>query len=751
VPGYEEESVLSFLADLERKGFVERVGEHDRSHHPQERFLAAWVGAEVEHTHQLRETRLVVAGLEPWGVAAACELVASGIGHLILYDDALLGEDDLLATRAFSPEMVGRGRAQALREALGERAHSTEVTTASLSELELPADGEYDLVMGAFAPDALPSWLALARLCHSSGTTSISGFLQGHEAVIGPLVLPGRTACWNCFRLRQIANAASPKDERSVHDALIEHRAPPRPRAYLATMPPLVGQLLALEVVKFLVARSSPLTGRVLFHDLIGTESALHSVVRVPWCEVCGGGPARVAEAVPIPPTTTELPPGSPRMESNAHGGHDKLDDAEGPDELCDLLRGWVDTRVGVVQGLVVARPKPDEPQLPFLGSAVLSAYGEVHHRRWQPRGGTGKGLTRGEAEISAFGEAIERYSACQWPEAVQRVALADLDGDVLDPRDLALYDDEQYARPDFPYARFDPERVIDWVRGRWLDDGSRVWVPALAAYLYYPAPREDTFCGVTTNGLAAGASDEDAELRATLELLERDSFTLSWLSRSPPRPLTIDDALDDAMAETLRQLDYYAPEIEFYLLDCDVPVFVVACVSFGDGEEWPGAAVALGADLSPTAAVHKAILEQAQVGLSLRRAIRAGNVKPPASPVEIQSEVDHMNYYVPAERAGALDFWRADAQEPVALSELPVPETNGLASLCALLRDSALRVAVADVTAPDVAGSHFRVSRALGPEIQQIHFGHGEAHLANPRLRARTARETNPDPHPLG
>ncbi len=56
----------------------------------------------------------------------------------------------------------------------------------------------------------------------------------------------------------------------------------------------------------------------------------------------------------------------------------------------------------------------------------------------------------------------------------------------------------------------------------------------------------------------------------------------------------------------------------------------------------------------------------------------------------------------------------------------------------------------MADLTTPDLAGSPFRVARALGPDFQQIHFGHRLARLGNPRLAALAPRGCNPDPHPL-
>ena len=81
-------------------------------------------------------------------------------------------------------------------------------------------------------------------------------------------------------------------------------------------------------------------------------------------------------------------------------------------------------------------------------------------------------------------------------------------------------------------------------------------------------------------------------------------------------------------------------------------------------------------------------------------------------------------------------------------ISKSPKPYRSAL--LVERLRAAQLRIAIADVTSPDLLQTPFRVARALGPNFQQIHFGHVLARLGNPRLHAMAPRGINPDPHPL-
>lgn len=187
--------------------------------------------------------------------------------------------------------------------------------------------------------------------------------------------------------------------------------------------------------------------------------------------------------------------------------------------------------------------------------------------------------------------------------------------------------------------------------------------------------------------------------------------------------------------------------ELRLYLLDAGLHVPVVMCVVLGDGVRWPGATVALAAHQSPRAAIEKAILEQGQGGPYYRRLLEEGKSVIPACPFDVHTLEDHALYYFPVQRAAAFAFLDAGGMVPAAALEEPADLS--LEALASCLRAAGMRVAVADLTSKDLAGTPFRVARALGPDFQQIHFGHRLARLGNPRLCA-LAPVPNPDPHPL-
>jgi ribosomal protein S12 methylthiotransferase accessory factor len=680
---------------------------------------------------------VLLVGVEPWGAAAAADLAAAGIGVLHLLDDQPVTVDDLASMRCLTRASLGRGRASAVCASLSRANPACAITAGRITlgedcSLALD-DARWDLILACLPGDDLQTLQAVARLAERIGAPSLSAHLDGLDAVMGPAVLPGKTACWECCRLRRLATAADPDVEHALQATLLSGRGSARAHTYLPAMPGLLGHALAAAALE-LLSTTGPhvLHGRLSVQNLVTLEAEIHTVLPMPHCQVCGGAFAR----------------GCARPEGD---GRD-MARARTPEDLRQMLAGVVDRRTGIITRLIV-NPSGSAiaPELPVAASALLSRYteGGATPRCCGPEIGSGKGTTNVGALVSAVGEAVERYSAARiHPAALVRASLAQMSGDFLAPADLCTYAEHQLDEPGFPFPRLSPELPLEWARGFWLDTGAPVLVPALPVYFNYHAPPGAHFCEVTSNGLAAGPTLAAAALSAALELCERDAFMLAWLARRPGRRVSLDDSISAEAREAVRQLKEQGVRVEVVLLEVGVEVPAVACVGYGDGERWPGAAVSLAADLDPRAAIAKAIFEQAHLGPYLCRLVAEGRRAIPERPEDVRDLEDHALYYLPKRRADALAFLGSGGV--TAASDLRAPKEISAAVLCRRLAPAGLRIAVVDVTSPDLAETPIRVARALGAGFQQIHFGHRLARLGNPRLLAMATHGINPDPHPM-
>ena len=671
---------------------------------------------------------MVVVGLEPWARVAAVDLAAAGVGALLLLDDAT----------ATGEARIERVRAEARRRApsCAVEGRSLEVSKGA-PPAGLPSGARWDLVVCGAPADDLLVHEAAARFAQEAGAPSVGGWLENLEAVVGPGVVPGETACFRCALERRIACSERPEVERAIAESLRSARAPRRAPIAPEPAAALLGHELARAALDLLThPASAPIRGRLLVRSLVSRTASWHSVLRLPRCELCGG--------------TANAPRGA------AEGTGASLDSAASPASLRRMLAGVLDERTGIVKELRLDAADPSlKPEAPWTATAVLAASPRAHrcrHHATEPEIGAGKGLTRTSALVSAVGEAVERYSAARFEAHPLRRAsvreLAQHGEDHLDPGKLAAYSAAQLASPAFPHPRLDDDRAIEWIRGHWLDTKAPVWVPALPTFFDYPASMGEGFCQVTSSGLAAGPTLEDASLRAALELVERDAFMLTWMARLPGRRLGFDDAMRPAAREIVRQLAAFGARVGAWLLDAGTGVPTVLTVGFGDGVRWPGATVAIAAHQSPRRALERSLLEQAHVGPYLRRHLVRGERHIPERAEDVRTLLDHALYYFPPSRAAAFSF--LDAGDPLPVSALEEPRELSLEALRRQLGSTGLRIALVDVTSPDLASTPFRVVRALGPELCPIHFGHGLARLGNARLRAMARGAVNPDPHPM-
>jgi ribosomal protein S12 methylthiotransferase accessory factor len=476
--------------------------------------------------------------------------------------------------------------------------------------------------------------------------------------------------------------------------------------------------LLALEALKILRYGSNALLGRVCVLNLVASTARTHLVIPLPECDVCGG-----AGAITDPS----------RYRLDLSG----IVDTASP--MVDFP-GWIDGTTGVIsgawfeeegegRGLFFARAQPvglpADPEPPARAELC-----------------SGKGRTRGEALRSGLGEALERYGAGHVPPArIVTAAVSELEGTVLAPNALGLYAAVQYARPDFPFEPFNPDRGYHWICGELLPGRDAIWLPAETA-LFAARSLGDRLCQVTTSGLALGRDPDDAAMRAVLELIERDAAMMTWLCRLPGVRLA-PDCRDPAVNAIIRWLEPLGVTLSFYRLEVGIPIPTVLATSFGDGVRWPGLCVGSAAHPSLREAFRAAALEMVATGRSLVRA--QGQV---IGHDEIRSDkfIDHAWYYLDPARAASASFLSEGTPVPCAAQpDIAVENVRGLATL---LATTGARVAVVELTPPDLALSGLHVVRAFSDGLLPIHCGRGFERIGASRLAGRGS--LNPDPHPF-
>lgn len=755
---YDRQSIDSILTMLKARGVIETCDEKNHTTPPwqaHERFLRPWTSPEKKSSEYLAQLRVLVVGLEPWSATMIDELANCGLGTIHILDSELLTDDDILCYRAYSQENLGQLRADALQKTLVTRAPWCTVTHEPIQlnsheQLVVTKNIPFDLVIVTLAQEA-QYWLSkTSEFIHRHQYETLYGSLDGLESWIGPVVNPNDGhACWNCMRLRRLGTETRPDVAHLLEQNAIQSQTTRRARSTLSPMSAITGQQLAMEAIKLLLQYTpSTLAGKVLVQNLVSNESDTHTIIPVPWCSICGYHHGANDDNISSPNPTHYAAMSA--VSAHRTQKENPLRHIKDITEFNNLFSGWIDSRVGVIKQF--NGHLDSLPEFPRTASAGLSSYTLGNY---DPRNtgqiGSGKGLDDVSAHISALGEAIERYSAARYNlNNLTYASISQLTGDYIDPETLVLYSQKQYNSLNFPFTKWKRKQKIHWTKGTWLGTDTATWVPALTTYFNFSCPIDEQFSQVSSNGLAAGQHHQDAAMRATYELIERDAMMLTWYAQLPCQRLSIDSHYHGKMRIMIDDLIAKGIALEVYLLDVGLHVPTVVCLALGDGFSTPAASVSLATHGDIAIAMQKALLEQGHVIPYLCH-LMSRSVQRPQQATDVKSLEDHAAYYFSKNKLPAFDFMRQPESAAISISAWPYPVVQDIADLRTRVTNAGVDIAIVDVTSPDVQLSPFKVARAVGIHMQPIHFGEQFKRIDNPRLRKLLkGKAVNSNPHPI-
>jgi ribosomal protein S12 methylthiotransferase accessory factor len=746
MPDYRPESLRAQLDKLVQEGALVRGPPSLTCNNPTFGMFLDEAGFGASDTlARLARCRVAIFGLEAHGSHVAQMLADAGVGCLVLADPFPFEPAHHALTPVRDPNALGLSRELATANQV--KRAGLEIVMAGQEPLDRArvrsmATGAHLLIAcwdRGF--NAAHHWVNEAAL--KLGVPALFSELHATSSFAGPLLLPGRSACWMCYRMRAMA-AEQDFNLAMAYEEHLDRTRRPRlsERPMLPALPAHLAATLALESLRLLLRLNHPtLADKVLVFDSLLSETRFHPVLVKPFCPACSKKKARYQPA--------------------SEGLFDMRGQTARPlVELADVL---VSDRTGIVVEFAAAARDATEPALPLVWRAKLSNHCFVSNRDEWHTSCSGKGMTRAEAWTSCLGEAAERYSAGCWDsEEVVLCRRCELDGRSLDPVELVLYRPEQYSG--LPYTPYSEESKLRWVRGRSLICQDEVWIPAIAVFMEYQVDDQEEFlCPVTSNGLAAGPTLGDAVLAALYEVLERDAMLITWSNRLPARRY---DAAAHPDSEVRRLVNAYrrrGVEVALFGLPTDHPVAVLLGIAFqSGGYGGPYATVGLGADIDPVAAARAALLEVGQVRPAFREQCRSHSARIAElvlAPSQTRTLEDHALLYADPSMAQAFYFLEGTRAEWPCSRELICQ--SALEVVLDHFRSVGQDVLYVNLTPRDLEAFGVFTARVMVPGFQPLWFGHQECRLGGRRLfempfhlglrlTPADVSSLNPLPHPI-
>ncbi|MDQ1002552.1 ribosomal protein S12 methylthiotransferase accessory factor [Neobacillus niacini] len=587
------------------------------------------------------------------------------------------------------------------------------------------------------------------EMFHRTNTPWLRGFVSFGEGVIGPLVRPGMPGCSQCTDMRRLMTGHDRKEMWEIQKRLeLTGGMQQEPWATRTGLLHLA-HLIVAEVQRIIQGNQAQSKGKVCFINLKTLKSSWHRFLPVPLCQVC-----------------SQLPEDSPAMARISLQQSPKVtNDSFRSRSLDDLnkvlIKDYLDPRTGLLNNKMVnlVHTFADvSVNLPLFDG---------------DEGTAGRTNSFAVSELTAILEGLERYCGLEprGKKTVVHDSYNHLKNQALNPIEVGVHAKEQYERPGFPFTEFDPDRSIDWVWGYSFLQERPILVPELLAY-YSLGCGSRGFVYETSNGCALGGSLEEAIFYGILEVVERDSFLMTWYAQlSLPRiePNSIEDQELLLMIERMRAVAGY--DLYLYNSTMEHGIPSILAIAKNRKEKGMNLICAAGSHLDPVRAVKTAVHELAGMMLSLDEKLEKNQeeyVRMLHDSSLVQQMDDHGMLYGLPQAEERLQFLLDENRplrsfnEELQWKSRHLDLTEDLQDILQVFRRKNLDVIVVDQTTPETIRNGLYCVKVLIPGMLPMTFGH---HLTRVTGLERvfkvpmelgytkeplTAEQLNPHPHPF-
>lgn len=249
-------------------------------------YLATY-GPPAERQRALAEATVAVIGCGGLGTWALGGLACAGIGRFVLVDDDTVEPSNLNRQVLYVEADVGRPKVERAADWVGRFAPGTEVTAMrrrvrSAEDVAPIAEAaDVVLMLADDPPYVLERWVNAA--CVAARTPYIACGQATPIVKIGPLYLPGRTACFACEETQMRAVAPLYDEVVAMRQRTTAARA-----ITLGPASGIVGTLLSAEVMHHLLGGQAATEGRAMVLDIRTFDVSWEPIARDPGCPVCG-------------------------------------------------------------------------------------------------------------------------------------------------------------------------------------------------------------------------------------------------------------------------------------------------------------------------------------------------------------------------------------------------------------------------------------------------------------------------------
>jgi len=398
----------------------------------------------------------------------------------------------------------------------------------------------------------------------------------------------------------------------------------------------------------------------------------------------------------------------------------------------------------------------PDEPPV-FIWSA------QCNNKQQSMVGGMSLNNNY-EALVAALAEGLERYlwfeSKDYW-KGVRRASTKELSsGEYIHIDRYASFSDTQ--RKESPKRAYSDTSTFTWIEGTSHTQKRPILIPAqtISGVIDPVLTEEPLIRQRTTIGLATWTSQVGALLSGALEIIERESFILSWFNRISPRRITPTQSIlaaQPGLRQLLERGTRYCLKFHFLQLPTDAPTHVVCAIAEDTSGHKPRFTIGLKAHRSLGVCLEKACSEALRARTNFR--LRASDPKQQTTTEPVVNQLNRVLYWTVPGRDTQLEFLLEGSETEVVVEpwehDTIEEHWDRIVSWCAR---NHFECASVSLGVSKQNPTNLLVESVVIPELQPTHLAEDMMHLGGTRMKTMVescgyrARETpfTELPHPM-
>lgn len=293
----EAETVFSDLGD---NGILSDFEYDKNERYSRHRLYYDLISSDVkDFQEELSKKTVGLIGMGGMGSNIAMNLVAAGIGTLVFSDGDIIEKSNLTRQYLYRESDIGKYKVDIARDRLKEL--NSEVNIIPIREAVSGPEFFYKykelsecdfIVISADSPAKIHDWINDASI-DIGFPYSNAGYIEKY-GIVGPLVVPGDTACYECYKFTEY--------NENINQFEYEEQGEELNRNIQASsygpLNALVASIQSNEVIRYLLKFETKTKGERLLIDSENYRIYEEEVLKRPSCKTCGFITTELAEEI---------------------------------------------------------------------------------------------------------------------------------------------------------------------------------------------------------------------------------------------------------------------------------------------------------------------------------------------------------------------------------------------------------------------------------------------------------------------